>query len=205
MSVRDLAFIQSLQISGSEVARILEISRQSVSRGLRSDNDYLDQVKLKRISEVIPRVFDIDSQQVAKLITKFYPHYVADIKKSAVAAQAKIGIDGDFYICCNKLPYYMGVYKKIFADLAAYVRECRQQRLYFAFPDPDSLRYSRKTILKWLDDPRGIANESVIVCHTIEVLPFSICGYEGTKPAIYFCDVEGFVRQNENNSRYILR
>lgn len=204
MSGRDLAFIQSLRISGSEVARILEISRQSVSRGLRSHKDYLDRGKLHRISEAVPKLFDIDSRYVAKLITKFYPDFVDDIRKSAAAAQANIGIDSEFYFCCNKLPYYMSVYKRSFAHLAAYVRECKQQKSYFAFSDADLVRYSRKIILNWLDDPRVAANASVVVFPTIEVLPFSICGYEGAKPAIYFCDREGFVRQNEINSKCIL-
>jgi transcriptional regulator with XRE-family HTH domain len=204
MSARDIAFIQRLPMTGAEVARLLEISRQSVSRGLRSDSDYLDENKLKRISEVAPKVLDIEARKIAKLITEFYPNRVSGIKRAALAEQANISIDSDFYFCCNKLPYYMNVYERMFRELAAYLKECQDQKLFFAFPDRDNLRYSQGKIQKWLSDPQLIGQASVIVCPTIQALPFSVAGYERNKPVVYFCGDKGFAAQNEINSRHIL-
>jgi hypothetical protein len=204
MSGRDIQFIKELAISNSDVARILDVSRQSVSRGLLSDSDYLSQSKLTRISERVPRVFDIEASSIRRLISKFYPHYEEGTARAYVASQMKISIDGDIYLACNRLPYYMDVYKKLFLDLGVYVRACKRQKLLFAFPDPDTLRYNQKKIIAWLDDDRAIASASVIVCPSVAVFPFSVCGYEGKKPVVFFCENDGFSRQNENNSRCIV-
>ena len=205
MSSADIAFVKQLAISSSEVARMLEISRQSVSRGLRSDKDYLDPTKLKKISEVAPLVFDIDPKLIQRLVDKFYPSYQEGMERSYVATQVNLSIDSDIYLACNKLPYYMSTYRKLFVELASYIRVCKQKRIIFAFQNQDTLRYSRKQIITWLGDDRAVGNSSVIVCQSIEAFPFSVGGYDGKKPVIYFCDGDGFVRQNENNSRCIVK
>lgn len=183
---------------------MLNISRQSVSRGLRSDSDYLDIQKIARISEVAPRIFDIKSDVISRLIEKFYPDYRTSLKRNEVSTLVNLSIDSDFYFCCTRIPYYMSVYKKLFFDLSLYIREHSQKKLYFAFPDPDTLRYSRDRIIKWIGHDGAVNNAFEIVCPSIEVFPFSVCGYHGKKPAVYFCDGDGFIRQNENNSRWIV-
>src|SRR5262249_31103532 len=151
MSSRDQEFIKQLAISSSEVARVLEISRQTVSRGLRSDGDYLDTSKLAKISATAPGIFGIDSDRINRLIERFYPHYRSDLKRQTVSTQVKLSIDSDLYFCCNRLPYYMSVYKKLFFELGIYIKECSRQKLYFAFTDADVLRYSRSRLIKWLE------------------------------------------------------
>jgi hypothetical protein len=98
----------------------------------------------------------------------------------------------------------MNVYKKLFLDLAVYIKHSNQKKLYFAFPDPESLRYNREKLVNWIADDRVAANAYVVVCPAVEIFPFSVCGIESKKPVVYFCEDSGFAKQNETNSRWIV-
>lgn len=205
MSRQDVAFISQLSVNASDIARILKVSRQAVSRGLRSDGNYLNERKLRKLSDALPRIFGVEPGHVDHLIDRFYPHYKADAKQLQLAEETNIEIDGDMYIACKTLPYYMNVYKKLFFDLAHYINEVKDRKFYFAFEDPHSLDFSRSKITDWLDNRDSIDNSYVIICPSIEIFPFSVCGTAKGKPVVYFCEDEGFKKQNENNSRWIVR
>jgi hypothetical protein len=204
MSISDAEFIRGLGFLPSDIARMLNISRQSVSRGVRSDKDYLDQGKLMRISDAAQRVFGREPGEIERLINKCYPHHKADLRRLAVAEAINLSVDSDIYFSCTRFPYYMSVYGRLFANLATYVKVANQKTLYFAFPDPDTFRYSRDKLLKWIGDDRAINHSYVIICPAIAIFPFAVCGFDGKRPVVYFCDAEGFVAQNENNSRLVL-
>jgi hypothetical protein len=204
MSGSDAEFIKGLEFSSSDVARILNISRQSVSRGLRSDKDYLDQTKLMRIADAAQKIFGREPNEIDRLINKCYPYHKADLRRLAVAEAINLSVDSDIYFSCTKLPYYMSIYGRLFVDLSAYVKVANQKTLFFAFPDPDTLRYSRDKLVKWIGDDRAINHSYVIVCPAIAIFPFAVCGFDGKKPVVYFCDADGFVAQNENNSRWVV-
>jgi hypothetical protein len=204
MSIGDAQFIKGLGFMASDVARILNISRQSVSRGIRSDKDYLDQAKVMRISDAAQKIFGREQGEIDRLIHKFYPYHKADLRRLAVAEAINLSVDGDIYLSCTRLPYYMSIYGRLFADLAAYVRATNQQTLFFTFPDPDTFRYSRDKLIKWIGDDRAISHSYVIICREVAIFPFAVCGYGGNKPVVYFCDADGFAAQNENNSRLVL-
>jgi hypothetical protein len=203
MSARDIEFISHLSLCGADIARILSISRQSVSRGLRGEKDYFDKRKLVTISEAAERLFDLDSNLIKTLVEKLYPHCTSEVRRIAASDAVNLSIDGDLYFSCTRLPYYMSVYRKLFFDLSQYIK-VSNHRLFFAFPDRDTMRYSRGKLLTWVKDRQALGNAFVIVCPALAIFPFSVCGTNNNKPVVYFCDDEGFVPQNENNSRLIV-
>jgi hypothetical protein len=204
MSGSDVEFIKGLGFLPSDVARILNISRQSVSRGVRSDKDYLDQAKLLRISGAAQRIFGRDQVEIDRMINKCYPHHKAGLRRLAVAEEINLSLDSEMYFSCMRLTYYMGIYARLFSDLASYLKVANQKNLYFAFPDADTFRYSKDKLIRWIGDDRAVSHSYVIMCPAIAILPFAVCGYDGNKPVVYFCDADGFVAQNENNSRQAL-
>lgn len=204
MSKRDIRFIRSLAVNGSEVARMLDVSRQSVSKGLRGDSDYFDKTKLRRIAEIVPKVLDVETEKVAELINKIYPDYKDEIYRLSVEEKFNITIDGDMYVSCMRLSYYMGTYKKLFSDLAGYILQSPARDIFFAFPNQETLRYNRPKLLSWLRDEAVIKRSYVTVCPTIEVFPFAICGETKGDPAVYLCEDGGFARLSRANSSLVV-
>ena len=210
MSSRDKAFLGQLSISGSGLARILEVSRQSVSRGIRSDNDYLDQKKLRKISIALPKICPrFDESAVQRLIDHLYPYYTEDIGNIALSENTNIAIEGDIYICCTRLPYFMNVYKELFRDLFKSLRDSTNRSLYFVFPDRETSNYSRPRLIERLGDKGERLNSYVLVCPELVVFPFAVAGMAAGKAVVYFCEDCGdnlsqFKAQSERNSKMIV-
>jgi predicted DNA-binding protein YlxM (UPF0122 family) len=113
MSTRDRAILSDLAMSSSEIARVLDISRQAVSRGVRSKSNYLN---LDNLLAVYARIDPTDKdkqRRFTEVIQRHYPEIMHMLQAIAGSDQAndiaELPADGDgrelWILCADFLAF----------------------------------------------------------------------------------------------------
>lgn len=211
MSRRDLEFIKELEISESELSRLLGISRQALNKGVRSDGDYLNEKKLSKIERELVNHYNKNESFVKKIITKYYPYQYDnyfDYKFDDFEVES-IKIKGDIYFICTQLSYFLKHNKSSFHEIRNNLISGVNGDVYFVFKDRANIAYNKMNIKRWLNDSNLLKRCYFFVCPSVELLPFSILGKglpvgrsKKEKNYVYFLDEDRVFEHPEKYSSY---
>jgi transcriptional regulator with XRE-family HTH domain len=206
MSQVDLELLKKLAVSQSEVARALAITPQAVSKGLKSQRRFFDTIKLVRLRDNLVEELGIEPGRVDRSVESLFPSIRA-VSELSELKQTGIEIDSDVYIVANRFSYFRGRYDNSFSVLRDFILlTLAERRVILFFRNYSTMQNTRAAIYSWLGLPkdRPAPENLVYMCFpSVELLSFSIGGFSGKIPKLYFLSNDGsfpFLDNDEANS-----